>query len=88
MSVTIRAGTMTPEQYLAIENCAETKSEFVAGQTRAMAGASPEHVAVSFNLGVLIGTQEARQLHRETAGSFPEGFVQAANDSLGRLNKK
>ncbi len=57
MIATIRAGAITPEEYLAVENCAETKSEYVSGTMRAMAGASPEHVAISFNLGVLVGTQ-------------------------------
>lgn len=57
MSAIIGAGVMTPEEYLAIENCAETKSEYVSGHARAMAGASPEHVAISSNLGVLVGVQ-------------------------------
>ncbi len=41
---------MTPEAYLAIENCAETKSEYIAGTMRAMAGATPEHDDICVNL--------------------------------------
>jgi hypothetical protein len=42
---------VTRDEYLASEARAETRREYVAGTLRAMAGASPEHVAICFNLG-------------------------------------
>jgi Uma2 family endonuclease len=45
-----------PDEYLAREACAETRSEYVSGTLRAMAGASPEHVAICFNLTRDIGS--------------------------------
>ncbi len=44
----------TPEQYLALERQAETKSEYVNGEIFAMAGASEEHNTIAFNLGGLL----------------------------------
>ena len=41
---------VTPEQYLALERQAETKSEYFAGEIFAMAGASPEHSLISSNV--------------------------------------
>lgn len=41
---------LSPEDYLALERVAATKSEFIAGKVVAMAGASFAHVAVSGNL--------------------------------------
>ena len=41
---------ITPEQYLALERQAETKSEYFAGEIFAMAGASPEHSLISSNV--------------------------------------
>src|SRR5947209_9943783 len=41
--------SITPEQYLALERLAETKSEYFAGEIFAMAGASPEHNLISGN---------------------------------------
>ena len=40
---------ITPEQYLALERQAETKSEYFAGEIFAMAGASREHNRISGN---------------------------------------
>src|SRR3989442_732099 len=42
--------SVTPEQYLALERQAETKSEYFAGEIFAMAGASPEHSIITVNL--------------------------------------
>ena len=41
--------SITPEQYLALERQAETKSEYFAGEIFAMAGASREHNRISGN---------------------------------------
>ena len=40
----------TPEEYLAFELKAEYKSQYVAGEIYAMAGAQPEHVEITDNL--------------------------------------
>src|ERR1051325_992618 len=48
---------LTPEEYLEQEQKAETKSEYYDGYIVAMAGASPEHNAITFNLSVEIGAQ-------------------------------
>ncbi len=41
----------TPEQYLEIDRKAETRSEYVAGEILAMAGASREHNRITLNIG-------------------------------------
>jgi Uma2 family endonuclease len=48
---------LTPAEYLEIERDAETKSEFYAGEMFAMAGASPEHNAITFNVTTTLGSQ-------------------------------
>ncbi len=40
---------ISPEEYLAIEREAEFKSEYIAGEIYAMAGASPRHTLISAN---------------------------------------
>ena len=42
--------TFTDEEYLAIERKARDKSELIAGQIYAMAGASPAHAAITANV--------------------------------------
>lgn len=51
----------TPEEYLALEDKAENKSQFVSGEIFAMAGAQPPHVIIQSNL---IG-----ELHRRFRGN-------------------
>ncbi len=41
----------TPQEYLALERKAETRSEYVNGEIYAMAGASREHNLISLNVG-------------------------------------
>jgi Uma2 family endonuclease len=41
---------ITPEQYLALERRAETRSEYLRGETFAMSGASLEHILIAGNL--------------------------------------
>ena len=40
----------TPEEYLLLEDRAAYKSQYVAGEIFAMAGAEPEHVEITDNL--------------------------------------
>lgn len=47
----------TPEQYLAMERQAETKSEYYHGEIFAMAGASRRHGTIVFNCNRVIGNQ-------------------------------
>lgn len=51
---------LTPREYLAIERVADTKHELVNGQLLAMAGASPAHNQVSFNLMTQLGPALSR----------------------------
>jgi len=46
---------VTPEAYLALEAAAEFKSEYAGGEVFAMAGGSPAHSQLAFNLGTLLG---------------------------------
>jgi Uma2 family endonuclease len=48
---------ITPQEYLEMERDAETKSEYDDGVIVAMAGSSPEHSAITFNLSVKLGVQ-------------------------------
>ena len=45
-----RKRSVTPEQYLALERKAETKSEYWNGEIYAMAGASPRHTGIVANV--------------------------------------
>ncbi len=53
MSVQLRP-FLTPQDYLALERQAETKSEYYAGEVFAMAGASRNHNAIVPNLSYLL----------------------------------
>ena len=48
---------LTPEEYLALERAAETKSEYWQGETFALAGASRQHNLVAANLTALLVSQ-------------------------------
>src|SRR5712692_3888089 len=58
---------VTPEQYLAFERAAETKHEYLDGQVYAMAGASPQHNQICFNL--------AGELRQQLKGRNCRGFT-------------
>lgn len=47
----------TPEEYLALEEKAEYKSQYVAGEVYAMAGAQPWHIEIVDNLTGALRTQ-------------------------------
>ena len=55
---------ITPEQYLALERQAKTKSEYFAGEIFAMAGASPEHNLISGNTFGVLWSQLRDQIGR------------------------
>jgi Uma2 family endonuclease len=46
---------LTPEEYLAIERQAETKSEYLDGAMYAMSGASPRHALITGNIVTALG---------------------------------
>jgi Uma2 family endonuclease len=66
----------TPEEYLEIDRAAEYKSEYVAGEIFAMAGASEDHNTISFNL---IGL-----LHSQLRGGPCRGFGADMKVSAGQ----
>ncbi|HEX8723295.1 MAG TPA: Uma2 family endonuclease [Pyrinomonadaceae bacterium] len=47
----------TPEEYLALERPSEIRHEFLDGTVYAMAGESPAHSAICFNLAAALGVQ-------------------------------
>ncbi len=50
-----RVPYVSPEDYLAAEREADHKSEYLAGEVFAMAGASPEHTLIAFSLTATVG---------------------------------
>lgn len=48
---------ITPEEYLALEREAETKSEYWRGEVYAMTGASPRHTLIVANVIISLGAQ-------------------------------
>ncbi len=57
MSLPRSLPVFTAEQYLALERNSEIRHEFLDGFVYAMAGESPEHSTICFNLSVHIGSQ-------------------------------
>src|ERR1051326_657817 len=49
--------SFTPEEYLSLEREATEKSEYLNGEIYAMAGGSPTHNAIAFNVSTAIGPQ-------------------------------
>jgi Uma2 family endonuclease len=48
---------ITPEQYLELERASEIRHEFLDGLVYAMAGETPDHSTICFNLATIIGSQ-------------------------------
>jgi Uma2 family endonuclease len=48
---------VTPEEYFERERAAEFKSEYLDGEVFAMAGGSPTHSALIFNINAILGPQ-------------------------------
>lgn len=59
--------SLAPKEYLAFEHEAEEKHEYWDGEVVAMAGGSPEHNAICFNLATALG--------RRLSGSGCRGFT-------------
>ncbi len=57
MAALPKSSYVSPQEYLECEREADTKSEYEAGCLVAMAGASPLHNTITFNLAVEIGAQ-------------------------------
>jgi len=48
---------ISPEQYLQLERATDLRHEFLDGLVYAMAGESPDHSTICFNLAAIIGSQ-------------------------------
>ncbi len=57
MSAVLAERLYSPEEYLALERAAETKSEYVDGYIYAMTGASRAHNLVTVNISLRLGNQ-------------------------------
>ncbi len=51
---------LTPEQYLHLERASEMRHEFLDGVMYAMAGESPDHSTICFNLNGIVHAQLAK----------------------------
>lgn len=57
MSQTLALPVFTPEEYLSLEQQSELRHEFLDGCVYAMAGESPTHSTICFNLAVAVGSR-------------------------------
>ena len=67
MALPQKAHYYTPEEYLAFERAAETKHEYLDGQIYAMAGGSPPHNQICFNL--------SGEIHPQIKGTACIGYT-------------
>lgn len=67
MSAVLAERLYSPEEYLALERAAETKSEYVDGYIYAMTGASRAHNLITLNIGA--------ELHRQLKGRPCEAYL-------------
>ncbi len=59
MSAVFGEKLYSPNEYLTLERADEYKSEYVNGRIFAMAGASREHILITFNISRSLGNQLA-----------------------------
>jgi Uma2 family endonuclease len=79
MSANLKQRLFTPEEYLAVERIADTKSEYLEGMIYAMVGASSAHNIITFNLAGLLWTQ----LKRNSCHGFSNDMkVQTSDEGL------
>ena len=67
MSSVPQSKLITPQEYLAIERQAETKSEYYNGEMFAMAGTSRKHSVIGWNIG--------GELYRQFKGRNCEAYL-------------
>ena len=67
--------TATPEEYLAAERAAETRSEYIDGEVYAMSGASRQHTTIAFNI--------AGELRPQLRGRRCEGHLSDRRVGVG-----
>lgn len=67
MAVALRHRRFSPEEYLTLERAAEYKSEYLNGEIFAMAGGSPDHNTISYNLNGIT--------HRQLIGGPCRGYT-------------
>ena len=67
---TITMTHVTPEEYLALERNAETKSSYIDGEIFPMPGASFQHNKISFNLILALGNRLKCQAYHILSGDM------------------
>lgn len=70
---------MSDEEYLAFERASESRHEYLDGQIYAMAGESPEHSTICFNLAAILKPQIRKKNCR---GFSPNMKVQTSRSGL------
>jgi Uma2 family endonuclease len=79
MSANLKQRLFTPEEYLAVERMAESRSEYLEGMISAMVGASSAHSMITFNVSVALG----KQLHGKPCRGFSSDMkVQTSDERL------
>ncbi len=76
MSTQIETRLATPEEYLAAERVAETRSEYFAGEIRSMTGASRAHGLIVLNIGA--------ELRAQLKGRPCEAYVESMRTKVSR----
>jgi Uma2 family endonuclease len=79
MSLPLRLPYFAPEEYLSLERVSEIRHEYLDGCVYAVAGESPTHSTICFNLAIAIG-QQIRGTRRR--GFSPNMKVRAGEGGL------
>ena len=79
MSLPRALPTFTPEEHLSLERVSEIRHEYLDGFVYAMAGESPSHSIICFNLAVAVGEQIKNTPCR---GYSPNTKVRTKDESL------